>query len=468
MFRWIAIVIMTRMPIAHSVDVPGWSNLETVFESLGRVLITLDAQFEIIRVSRNLDQLAGAGASATAIGQPVETLIGARLFGPSDTLRESLRQGHRVEGRRGVLLCGSEDARLVSITTAPVSEVVYNMCDPRARFIVVVRPAEEDDVMLQSAHASHGLVSRSPQMRRIIHVVESLHHSDATVLITGESGTGKEVIARAIHARSPHSAGPFVAVNCAALPGELLETELFGHVRGAFTGAVKDRIGRVEMAAGGTLFLDEAADIPLPVQVKLLRVLQDRVYERVGESTSRPLNARVIAATNGDLAAAIREGRLREDLYYRLKVVPIHVPPLRERPEDIETIAQHLLARIGGREGRALWLSEDTLDLFRGYPWPGNIREMENVLEYTVALCRGQTIHVDDLPPEICSAPASAAPAAPVPTEPGEAAPGSPEARLIQATLERNLWNRSRAARELGMSRSTLWRKMREMRIGTT
>jgi len=305
-------------------------------------------------------------------------------------------------------------------------------------------------------------------MRRIIHVVESLHHSDATVLITGESGTGKEVIARAIHARSPHSAGPFVAVNCAALPGELLETELFGHVRGAFTGAVKDRIGRVEMAAGGTLFLDEAADIPLPVQVKLLRVLQDRVYERVGESTSRPLNARVIAATNGDLAAAIREGRLREDLYYRLKVVPIHVPPLRERPEDIETIAQHLLARIGGREGRALWLSEDTLDLFRGYPWPGNIREMENVLEYAVALCRGQTIHVDDLPPEICSAPASAAPAAPVPTEPGEAAPGSPEARLIQATLERNLWNRSRAARELGMSRSTLWRKMREMRIGTT
>ena len=455
------------MPATHSIDVPGWSNLETVFESLGRVLITLDAQFEIIRVSRNLDQLAGAGASSAAIGQPVETLIGARLFGPSDTLRESLGQGRRVEGRRGVLLCGQEDARLVSITTAPVSEVVYNMCDPRARFIVVVRPAEEDDVMLQSAHASHGLVSRSAQMRRIVHIVESLHHSDATVLITGESGTGKEVIARAIHARSPHSAGPFVAVNCAALPGELLETELFGHVRGAFTGAVKDRIGRVEMASGGTLFLDEAADIPLPVQVKLLRVLQDRVYERVGESTSRALNARIIAATNADLSEAIRQGRLREDLYYRLKVVPIHIPPLRERPEDIETIAQHLLARIGGREGRALWLSEDALALFRAYPWPGNVRELENVLEYAIALCRGQTIHVDDLPPEIR---APLAGARPDPAGPGgteDPPPGSPEAQLIQATLERNLWNRSKAARELGMSRSTLWRKMRELRIGT-
>ena len=458
---------MDPMPIARSADVPGWSNLETVFESLGRVLITLDAQFSIIRVSRNLDQLAGEGASTRAIGQPVETLIGARLFGPSDTLRESLRHGHRVEGRRGVLHCGREDARLVSITTAPVSEVVYNMCDPRARFIVVVRPAEEDDLMLQSAHASQGLVSRSPQMRRIIHVVESLHHSDATVLITGESGTGKEVIARAIHARSPHSAGPFVAVNCAALPGELLETELFGHVRGAFTGAVKDRIGRVELANGGTLFLDEAADIPLPVQVKLLRVLQDRVFERVGESTPRRLNARIIAATNADLVEAIRSGRLREDLYYRLKVVPIHLPPLRERPEDIETIAQHLLARIGGREGRVLWLSEDALGLFRAYPWPGNVRELENVLEYSVALCRGQTIHVDDLPAEIRSAAAAAGCAEPpAPAETEVAASGDPEARLIQSTLERNLWNRSKAAKDLGMSRSTLWRKMREMRIG--
>ena len=451
---------MATMAVPHSPDVPGWSNLETVFESLGRVLITLDAQFEIIRVSRNLDQLAGDGASVEAIGQPVEKLIGARLFGPAGTLRESLGLGQRVEGHRGVLRCGREDARLVSVTTAPVSEVVYNMCDPRARFIVVIRPAEEDDVMLQSAEASHGLISRSAQMRRIVHLVESLHRSDATVLITGESGTGKEVIARAIHARSPHSAGPFVPVNCAALPGDLLETELFGHVRGAFTGAVKDRIGRLEMASGGTLFLDEAADIPLPMQVKLLRVLQDRVYERVGESIARPLNARIIAATNADLVAAIREGRLREDLYYRLKVVPIHIPPLRERPEDIETIAQHLLARIGGREGRALRLSADALAMFHAHLWPGNVRELENVLEYATALCRGQTIHVDDLPPEMhVTAPAD-------PSGTGQRQAGPAEAQLIETTLVRNLWNRSKAARELGMSRSTLWRKMRELRIG--
>ncbi len=455
---------------------PDWSNLEAVFESLGRALVVLDEAFVIIRASHSLDRMAGSGTSSEMIGQPVESLFGPRLFGPEETLRESLRLGRREEGRRGVLRCGRDAARLVSVTTTPLAEGVVSACDPRACYLVVIRPAEDDDTILQSALVSHGLVARSPQMLRIVHLVESLHGSDANVLITGESGTGKEVLARALHAHSPRSGGPFVAVSCAALPADLLESELFGHVRGAFTGAVRDRVGRLDLAKGGTLFLDEAGDIPLPVQVKLLRVLQERLFERVGESTPRPLDARIVAATNRDLKEAIRQGRFREDLYYRLRVVPIHVPPLRERSEDVELIARYLLARIGGRAGRAVQLSPDTLAALERYDWPGNVRELENALEYAVALGRGQTVQLEDLPAEICSPecrPAGMLAADPPGRETHRvAASGAlspqtdPEHAPIRAALERNLWNRSKAAAELGMSRTKLWRRMRELRIG--
>ncbi|MBK9089962.1 MAG: sigma 54-interacting transcriptional regulator [Holophagales bacterium] len=456
---------------------PDWSNLEAVFESLGRALVVLDEAFVIIRASHSLDRMAGSGTSVEMIGQPVESLFGPRLFGPEETLRESLRLGRREEGRRGVLRCGRDAARLVSVTTTPLAEGVVSACDPRARYLVVIRPAEDDDTILQSALVSHGLVARSPQMLRIVHLVESLHGSDANVLITGESGTGKEVLARALHAHSPRSGGPFVAVSCAALPADLLESELFGHVRGAFTGAVRDRVGRLDLAKGGTLFLDEAGDIPLPVQVKLLRVLQERLFERVGESTPRPLDARIVAATNRDLKEAIRQGRFREDLYYRLRVVPIHVPPLRERSEDVELIARYLLARIGGRAGRAVQLSPDTLAALERYDWPGNVRELENALEYAVALGRGQTVQLEDLPAEIRSPesrPAGTIRARLHSPDPDPAfADGNspltadPEEVPIRAALERHHWSRSKAAAELGMSRTKLWRRMRELRIGS-
>ncbi len=446
---------------------PGFGTLETVFEALGRVLVVLDREFRVIRASHTLDDLAFPGAVAAAIGRPIEELVGARLFGPSDTLRESLERGLREEGRRAILRCGEGSARLVSLTAAVLPSDVTSHCDPRARYVVVLRPAETDNGLVQSMLSSHGLVARSPAMLRIVHLVESLHRSEATVLVTGESGTGKELIARALHANSPRCTGPFVAVNCGALPGELLESELFGHVRGAFTGAVRDRVGRLDAAKGGTLFLDEVGDMPPHLQVKLLRVLQERHFERVGESAPRPMDARVIAATNVDLVDAIRTGRFRDDLYYRLRVVPIHVPPLRERVEDIPLIAQHLLAHIGGREGRALMLSPDTLAAMLRHPWPGNVRELGNALEYAVATCTGQTIQIENLPGELrhgvegagAREPAPAAPLAdPLVEDPAE------RVRVVQV-LEAARWNRSRAAELLGVSRSTLWRRMKELGI---
>ncbi len=460
---------------------PGFGMLETVFRALGRVLIVLDADLKVLRACHTLDAIAGPGTADASIGKPVEELVGAKLFGPADTLREALHEGRREEGRRAVLRCGGGTARLVSLTAAVVPRDVSNHCDPRARFLIVIRPAEDEDSLLQSMIASHGLVARSAAMLKIVHFVESLHRSEATVLITGESGTGKEVIARAVHSNSPRCTGPFVAVNCGALPAELLESELFGHVKGAFTGAMRDRVGRFDLARGGTLFLDEVGDIPLHLQVKLLRVLQERRFERVGESSSRPMEARVIAATNTDLAEAVRAGRFRDDLYYRLRVVPIHIPPLRDRPEDIAVIAQHLLAHIGGRAGRALRLSPDTLALLERYAWPGNVRELENALEYAVALCTGQTIQIEDLPEEVrgrasagpraepraaqAAAPLAAPPAPPEPAVPGGATARGGERERIVAALEAAHWNRHRAAGALGVSRSTLWRRMRELGI---
>lgn len=450
---------------------PGFGTLETVFEALGRVLVVLDRDFRVIRSSQTLDDLAWPGAARAAIGRPIEELVGARLFGPSDTLRESLEQGLREEGRRAILRCGEGSARLVSLTAAVLPIDVTSHCDPRARYIVVLRPAETDNGLVQSMLSSHGLVARSPVMLRIVHLVESLARSEATVLVTGESGTGKELIARALHANSPRCTGPFVAVNCGALPGELLESELFGHVRGAFTGAVRDRVGRFDMAKGGTVFLDEVGDLPLHLQVKLLRVLQERHFERVGESTPRVMDARVIAATNVDLVEAIRFGRFRDDLYYRLRVVPIHVPPLRDRADDIPLLAQHLLAHIGGREGRALLLSPDTLAAMARYRWPGNVRELGNALEYAVATCTGQTIQIENLPAELREGAdqpelATLLPASTAGVARSESPVEDPAERLrIVQVLESARWNRGRAAEMLGMSRSTLWRRMKELGI---
>jgi DNA-binding NtrC family response regulator len=230
---------------------------------------------------------------------------------------------------------------------------------------------------------------------------------------------------------------------------------MFGHVRGAFTGAVRDRVGRFDAAAGGTLFLDEVGDLPLPLQVKLLRVLQDGSFERVGESTSRTSHARIVAATNIDLRAAVANGRFRDDLYYRLRVVPIEILPLRDRREDIEPLARTLLARVAARQGRSLRLSPDALRTLLDHDWPGNARELENALEYAVAVCRGQTILPEDFP-ELRTRSLELIPSA------TDGPRNTVDAGSLRAVLEANRWRRSDAARALGISRSTLWRKMRE------
>src|SRR5512137_472323 len=382
----------------------AFSAVNAAFGSLGRICMALDADFRIRYASDLLASLVGADAASRLRGSSIEALLGPELFGADGPLRQALLAGEKREGWRAVLNVAGGPARLMSVSAAPLIRDRLGVCDPAATYLVVLRPADESTVEASGPIAGFGLIARSPAMSRVFRMIDVLQHSESTVLVTGESGTGKEVIARIIHAHSPRKSGPFVAVNAAALPGELLESELFGHVRGAFTGAVRDRAGRFEGAEDGTLFLDEVGDVPLHLQVKLLRVLQEHTYERVGDSQTRRTNARIIAATNRDLRRLVAEGRFREDLYYRLRVFPVELPPLRSRREDIEPMARLLLGKLGTRTGRALRLSPDAVRALLSYDWPGNVRELENALEFAATVAQGQTLQPEDLPPEVLGA----------------------------------------------------------------
>src|SRR5512137_343876 len=402
----------------------AFSAVNAAFGSLGRICMALDAEFRVRYASELLCTLLGADAAAKARGLPIETLLGTELFGPDGPLRQALLAGEKREGWRALLATPGGTARLMSVSAAPLLHDRLGVCDPAATYLVVLRPADESTVEASGPIAGFGLIARSPAMSRVFRMIDVLQHSESTVLVTGESGTGKEVMARIIHAHSPRSSGPFVAVNAAALPGELLESELFGHVRGAFTGAVRDRAGRFEAATDGTLFLDEVGDVPFHLQVKLLRVLQEHTYERVGDGQTRRTNARIIAATNRNLRRLVADGRFREDLYYRLRVFPIELPPLRSRREDIEPMARLLLSRVGARTGRALRLSPEAVRLILSHEWPGNVRELENALEFAVTVCQGQTLQPEDLPPELAPA-AALLPEEPSPVMRGRSASGA-------------------------------------------
>src|SRR6266567_3331475 len=436
-------------PLMNPLTEAALHGITRALASVGRAFICLDPTFRILHVSDLLDQFLGPGASKALCGRPVEELLGADLFGPRGPLREALLNGQMREGWRATLRFGNTTSRLVSITAAPLLADNSTICDPLVRYLILLRRAEEEEACPDAPVFYSGAVACSPAMQRIFRLVETLQHSEATVLITGESGTGKEVVARAIHQHSTRSSGPFVAVNCGALPADLLESELFGHVRGAFTGAVRDRVGRFELASHGTLFLDEIGDLPPLLQVKLLRVLQEREYERVGESVTRTARARIIAATNVDLRVALRQGRLREDLYYRLCVVPIEVPPLRQRREDIPALTAHLLSRVTAEHGLIRRMSPQAMRLLLDYSWPGNVRELANVMEYAVAVAKIETILPEDLPEEIRLSSPSPYPFAERPAiaampQPVDYNPLSADAERVVAALEAHRWSRDR------------------------
>ena len=319
---------------------------------------------------------------------------------------------------------------------------------------------------LDAKFRMENVIGESPAMQSVLEIVRQAAPARATVLLLGESGTGKELIAKLIHQLSPRAKQPMVAVHCGALPPTLLESELFGHEKGAFTGAHERRIGRFEQAQGGTLFLDEIGEIDPPTQIKLLRFLGERTFERVGSNKTLTADVRLVAATNKNLEEMVKAGTFREDLFFRLRVIEIHLPPLRERPEDLPLLAQTFLKEFAAENEKAVTgFSSDTMEILRKYPWPGNVRELRTSVEHAVVLCRGDKITPRDLPPAVRNGTAAPAPAAAATIVRDQPTLKAAEKEMVVRALKENAGSRTLAAKQLGMSRRTLHRKLHEHQL---
>jgi len=416
----------------------------------------------------------GRKALDRALAEPFDLVLCDVRMPEMDGL--TFLRNYRAKGGTALVIMmsayGGEDAAI-----AAMKEGAYDYLPKPFRpdeVVLTLRKADERErlrqevtglrAQLAGGPAERGLVAESGAMRQALALVARVAEHNTTVLITGESGTGKEVIARAIHRASPRATRGFVAINCAAIPENLLESELFGHVRGAFTGASADKAGLFEQADGGTLLLDEIGELPLGLQAKLLRVLQESEIRRVGDQRTRRVDVRVLAATARDLAAEVKAGRFREDVFYRLNVVSIELPPLRERHEDIAPLARHFAARLGKRLARPLSLSDGALSWLASQPWPGNVRELENAIERAAVLSDREILEPEDLR----RGPVTASP--PPPDASGgsgslDAAVAAAERQAIAAALQATDGNRREAAKRLGVSLRTLFYKMGRHRL---
>jgi len=376
------------------------------------VLVIDDEPNILTTVRRSLDlegyqvEVAGGGAAGLAkLAEHDIELVLLDVMMPGETGIEVLPKLRAVKPETIVVMMSGNATidTAVSATKAGAYDFIEKPLSGDKLLLTVqnalsfARLHHENARLRGRARSDFAMIGKGAAMRAIFDKVAKTAPSTGRVLITGENGTGKELVARAIHEHSKRADGPFVKLNCAAIPSELIESELFGHMKGSFTGAFADRAGKFELADGGTLFLDEIGDFPLPLQAKLLRVLEDKVVRPLGDTRSETVNVRVIAATNRDLRRAVSEGQFREDLFYRLNVVDIHLPPLRERLEDLPLLIQHVLAR-SAHAPQARRLSEEALRLLLHYPWPGNVRELENTLERALVLCQGEEITPADLP----------------------------------------------------------------------
>ncbi len=427
-----------------------------ILDSLGEGLFTVDKYFKINSLNKAGERVLGLNR-AEVIGDFCKNVFKTtRCFSdcPIERVLESGEWVNDLESEFETL-----DGKTIPVRLN--ASVLKDENDTPIGGVVSFRDLSYLENLQKNLNRSsqfYGIVGQHKSMVEIFNLIEEVADSESSILITGESGTGKEMIADAIRKSSRVSSGPYVKVNCSVLPPNLLASELFGHVKGSFTDAYRDRTGRFEMADKGTIFLDEIAEMPLQMQVQLLRVLQEGTFERIGESKTRKVKVRVIAATNKNLQEEMKEGRFREDLFYRLNVIPIHLPPLRERRCDIAHLVQHFINKFSLISGKNIKEADDeAMDILISYDWPGNVRELENTIEYAFARTKDNIIHASKLPPNVrlkaeCM---------------GNSKREIPRFRednefdKIRTLLERYQWNRSKVAKELGIGRTTLWRKMK-------
>jgi PAS domain S-box-containing protein len=439
------------------------NKVQAVLDSIAEGVLTVDREGYVTSLNRTAERILDCTAEAV-IGRPAQDHLPAEICGQDSPMQESLRTGRPIKNREVAIAVGKRKAIPVSVCTGPFRDEDGMTLG----LVCTFRDLSEIEHIAEERRQRTpflGIVGKHPLMREIFDLVEMIKDSDSTVLLQGESGTGKGLFAHALHRLSPRERNPFIKVSCAALPETLLESELFGHERGAFTGAIKERKGRFELADKGTIFLDEIGDLSATVQLKLLRVLQEQQFERLGGNETIQVDARVIAATHRDLSQLMHEGKFREDLYYRLNVIPIHIPPLRDRKADIPLLVEFLLDRFAAKgKGKPASISPRALSILTDHHWPGNVRELENALEHAVVCTRGPIIEMEALPRSILAGRKDQAHGGKGTRTPAAAFSADEKERLLR-TLDASRWNRTLAAARLRIDRTTLWRKMRRFKI---
>ena len=426
---------------------------DEILDSIGEGLLTVDKNFKINFFNRAAEQITGYNREEV-LNQYCKYVFKCELCESKCPIGLILESGNTLYDYRSNIEIKNGNRIPIKLNAA----ILKNETEEPVGGVISFRDLSELEAIRKdrsSVTSFYGLIGHGKAMQEIFELIREISDSDAAVLIQGESGTGKEMVANAIQVTSKRKNKPFVKVNCSVFPETLLASELFGHVKGAFTDAVKDRPGRFEIANEGTIFLDEIAEMPLQTQVQLLRVLQEGTFERVGESIPRKADVRIIAATNLEINAALTNNKLREDLFYRLNVIPISIPPLREKPEDIPYLVNGFIKEYSKIYNKVINNIDDSaLDILMNYYWPGNVRELENVIEYSVVRAKEEIIRIENLPSSIKSTFDRKKPVA-------EFRQDNPS-ELLQL-LEKHKWNKTKVAEELGIGRTTLWRMLKKI-----
>jgi len=433
-----------------------------ILDSVADGVFAINEKGEITFFNRAAEEITGF-TKEEAMGHNCFDIFRANICQTNCALKQTVNTGKEIINLPINIINKDGKEIPISISTAVLR-------DERGKIIGGVETfrdlsaIEELKKELRQQYTFQDIVSKNHTIQEIFQILPDIAESDSTVLIQGPSGSGKELFAKAIHHLSLRKDQPFVKVNCGALPDNLLESELFGYVKGAFTDAKKDKPGRFSLANGGTIFLDEIGDMSPALQVKLLRVLQDREYEPLGGTSTAKVDVRVVAATNKDLSTLVRSRQFRDDLYYRLNVVKIDLPPLSRRREDIPLLVEHFVEKFNLKKGKNLsGVSDEVIAFLMGYGFPGNVRELENIIEHAFVMCKGEMIELRHLPPELIESSKETILSEKEVSKPLQTA----EAEAIRKALERNKGNRLRTSRELGINRSTLWRKIKRYGIGS-
>ncbi len=433
-----------------------------ILDSIADGVFTVDSEWKITSFNRAAEKITGI-SKKEAIGRHCWEVFRASICESFCSLRHTLETGEPVLNQ-SIFIVNSEGERVpISISTALLKgdkgKVIGGVETFRDLSLVETLKKE-----LSGRNSFHDIISKDKEMQRLFGILEQLADSDTTVLIEGESGTGKELFARAIHSLSSRKDGPLVTINCGALPDNLLESEIFGYKAGAFTDAKKDKAGRIALAEGGTLFLDEIGDISPALQVRLLRVIQEKCYEPLGSTKTEKADVRFVAATNKSLETLVKENKFREDLYYRINVVKLQLPPLRDRKGDIPLLASHFIKRFNDLKGKNIQgLKPEVMPILMSHQFPGNIRELENILDYATVVCKNDYIGIEHLPDYM----AKEMPERKTVQTVSRAGVKEAERNYIYSALEKNNWNRKITAEQLGMHPTTLWRKIKQMDIET-